>query len=75
MEGLKICPSFVEIMSVGNVSKNKNNEQNKVNYTEQLKKRTRDFVQAHDESKLKTRGRNHKDGTTLCCELKALRRK
>ena len=37
MEGLKICPSFVEIMSVGNVSKNKNNEQNKVNYTEELK--------------------------------------
>ena len=34
MEGLQICPSSVEIASVGNVSKNTNNEWNEVNYTE-----------------------------------------
>ena len=34
MEGIKICPSSVEITSVGNVSKNTNNEQKEVNYTE-----------------------------------------
>ena len=37
------------------------------------KKRTRDFVLVHDESKLGTWGRNHKNGTTLCRKLKALR--
>ena len=30
---------------------------------------------AHDETKLETRGRNHKNGITLCHELKALRGK
>ena len=37
MEGLQICPSSVEIMSVENVSKNTNNEQNEVYYIEELK--------------------------------------
>ena len=36
MEGLQICSSSVGIMSVGNVSKNMNNEWNEVNYTEEL---------------------------------------
>ena len=27
---------------------------------------TRDFVLAHDKSKIETRGCNNKDGTTLC---------
>ena len=36
MEGLQICPSLVEIMSFGNVSKNTNNEWNEVNCTEEL---------------------------------------
>ena len=39
MEGLQICPSLVEIMSVENVSKNTNNEWNEVNYTEELKEK------------------------------------
>ena len=39
MEGLQICPSLVEITSVGNVSKNMNNEWNEVNYTEELKEK------------------------------------
>ena len=38
MKGLQICSSSVEIMSVGNVSKNTNNEWNEVNYAEELKK-------------------------------------
>ena len=63
MDGLQICPSSVEITSVGNVSKNTNNEWNEMNYTEELKekKRTRDFVLVHDKSKLIIRGRNHKN--------------
>ena len=40
IEGLQICPSSVEITSVGNVSKSMNNERNEVNYTEELKRRT-----------------------------------
>ena len=52
IEGLQICPSSVEITSVGNVSESMNNEQNEVNYTEELKRRTWDFVLAHDENKL-----------------------
>ena len=43
MEGLQICPSSVEITSVGNVSKNTNNEWNEVNYTEELKKKDQRF--------------------------------
>ena len=43
MEGLKICPSSVEITSVGNVSKNTNNEQNKVNYAEELEEKDQRF--------------------------------
>ena len=39
IEGLQICPSSVEITSVGNVSKNMNNEWNEVNYTEELKEK------------------------------------
>ena len=39
MEGLQICPSSVEIMSVGNMSKNTNNEWNEVKYTEELKEK------------------------------------
>ena len=39
MEGLHLCPSSVEITSVGNVSKNTNNEWNKMNYTEELKEK------------------------------------
>ena len=39
MEGLQICPFSVEITSVRNVSKNTNNEQNEVNYTEELKEK------------------------------------
>ena len=35
----------------------------------------RDFVLAHDESKLGTRGRDHKNGTTLGRQLKALHKK
>ena len=38
MSGLQICPSSVEITSVGNESKNTNNERNEVNYTKKLKK-------------------------------------
>ena len=34
MEGLQIWSSLVEITSVGNVSKNTNNEWNEVNYIE-----------------------------------------
>ena len=37
MEGLQICPSLVEITSVGNVSKITNNEWNKVKYIKELK--------------------------------------
>ena len=43
MEGLQICPSSVEITSVGNVSKNTNNEWNEVNYTEELKENDQKF--------------------------------
>ena len=43
MEGLQICPSSVEIVNVGNVSKNMNNEGNEVNYTEELKEKDRRF--------------------------------
>ena len=32
---------------------------------------TKDFVLAHDESKLGTWGHNFKNGTTICRELKA----
>ena len=39
IEGLQICPSSVEITSVGNVSKNTNNERNEMNYTEELKEK------------------------------------
>ena len=39
IEGLQICPSLVEITSVGNVSKSTNNERNEVNYTEELKEK------------------------------------
>ena len=38
MEGLQIYPSSVEITSVGNMSRNKNNEHKEVNYTKKLKK-------------------------------------
>ena len=47
MEGLQICPSSVEIMSVGNMSGNTSNEWNEMNYTEELRK-TKNFVLAHD---------------------------
>ena len=73
MEGLQICPSSIEITSVVNMSKNMNNEWNEVNYTKELKEKNKDFVLAHDESKLGIREPNHKVGTTLCRELKALR--
>ena len=43
MEGLQICPSLVEIMSVENVSKNTNNEWNEVNYIEELKEKDQRF--------------------------------
>ena len=43
MEGLQICPSSVEIMSVGNVSKNTNNERNELNYTKNLKEKDQRF--------------------------------
>ena len=43
MEGLQICPSSVEIMSVENMSKNTNNEVNEVNYTEELKEKDQRF--------------------------------
>ena len=43
MNGLQICPSLVEITSVGNVSKNMNNEWNEVNYTEELKEKDQRF--------------------------------
>ena len=33
IEGLQICPSSIEIISVENVSKHTNNERNEVNYT------------------------------------------
>ena len=46
MEGLKICPSSVEIMSVRNTSGNTSNEWNKVNYTEELRK-TKNFILAY----------------------------
>ena len=39
MEGLQICLSFVEITSVGNVSKNTNNKWNEVNYIEEIKEK------------------------------------
>ena len=39
MEGLQICPSSVEITSVGNVIKNTNSDWNEVNYTEELKEK------------------------------------
>ena len=39
MEGLEICHSSVKITSVGNVSKNTNNEWNEVNYTKELKEK------------------------------------
>ena len=38
MEGLQICPSLVEIVSVRNASRNTSNEWNEVNYTEELRK-------------------------------------
>ena len=38
IEGLQICPSSVEIMSVRNVSRNMSNEWNEVNCTEELRK-------------------------------------
>ena len=47
MEGLQICPSSVEIMSVGNMNGNTSNEWNKMNYSKELRK-TRNFVLAHD---------------------------
>ena len=37
MEGPQICPSLVEITSIGNVSKNTNNEWNEVTYIEEIK--------------------------------------
>ena len=43
MEGLQIYPSSVEIISVGNVSKNMNNEWNEVNYTEEIKEKDQRF--------------------------------
>ena len=43
MEGLQICPSSIEIMSVGNMSKNMNYEWNEVNYTEELKEMDQRF--------------------------------
>ena len=39
IEGLQICPFSVEITSVENVSRNTSNEQNEVNYTEELKEK------------------------------------
>ena len=46
------------------MSRNTSNEWKEVNYIEELTK-TRNFVLTHDESKLRARGRNNKDGTTL----------
>ena len=43
MEGLQICHFLVEITSIGNVSKNMNNEWNEVNYTEELKEKDQRF--------------------------------
>ena len=43
MEGLQICPSSVEITSVGNVSKNMNNKGNEVNHTKELKEKDQKF--------------------------------
>ena len=43
-----------------------------MNYTEELKEKDQRFVLTHDESKLGTRGRNYKNGTTPCRELRAL---
>ena len=43
MKGLQICPSSVEIKSVGNVSKNTNNKWNEVNYIEELKEKDQKF--------------------------------
>ena len=43
MKGLQICSSSVEITSIGNVSKNTNNERNEVNYTENLKEKDQRF--------------------------------
>ena len=62
MEGLQICSSSVGIMSVGNVSKNMNNERNKVNYTKELKQKDHGVA-------------IKKNGTTLGHELKVLCRK
>ena len=64
IEGLQICLYLVEITSIRNMSRNTSNEWNEVNCIEELK-RTRNFVLTHDESKLRARGRNNKDGTTL----------
>ena len=59
IEGLQICPSSVEIMSVRNMRGNTSNEWNEINYTEELRK-TRNFVPAHDaiNSKIKYKERN-----------------
>ena len=43
MKGLQIWSFSVEITNVGNVSKNTNNEQNEVNYTENLKEKDQRF--------------------------------
>ena len=43
MKVLQICPSSAKITSVGNVSKNTNNEQNEVNYTKELKEKDQRF--------------------------------
>ena len=47
IEGLQICPSLVEIMSVRNANRNTSNEWNEMNYTEELRKDQK-FVLAHD---------------------------
>ena len=47
MEGIQICHSSVEIMSVRNMSGNMSNEWNELNYTKELRKTKKNFV-AHD---------------------------
>ena len=47
MKGLQICPSSIEIMSVGNMSGNMSNEWNEMNNTEE-RRNTKNLVLAHD---------------------------
>lgn len=52
MEGLLICNFAIKIISVKNISENRCNEWNEVNYYEELRK-TKSFVLEHDEKSLK----------------------